>query len=157
MLLGIVADTHDHRAEAARAVALLRERGADALLHAGDVVAPFTARVFADAGLPVHAVLGNNDGEVRGLAAVLPSIARGPLTLALDGRSVGLVHDIETLAPDEWQAWDLLVHGHTHRPEITQRDGVRLVNPGEASGVLHGRPTAALLDTRTLHAEILAL
>ncbi len=42
-------------------------------------------------------------------------------------------------------------------PWIERRDGILLVNPGEAGGWLRGKSTVALLDPAALTAEIIAL
>jgi putative phosphoesterase len=105
-------------------------RGADLILHAGDVC---TASVLDElAGYaPVHAVLGNNDG---------PDVAAwgAPETLGLDlgGLRVAMIHDSGASAgrlrrmrrrfPDA----DLVVFGHSHIPLDESADGLRIFNPG---------------------------
>ncbi len=61
MELGIVSDTHDNRA-VIEAAADLFEGRVDAVVHCGDVVAPFSVTPF-DADYEFYAVRGNNDGE----------------------------------------------------------------------------------------------
>ena len=105
-------------------------RGADLILHAGDVC---TADVLDElAGFaPVRAVLGNNDG---------PDVAAwGALETAsfeLDGLPVAMVHDagpatgrtarMRRRFPDA----RLVVFGHSHIPLDETGDGVRIFNPG---------------------------
>ena len=107
-----------------------RLRGADLILHAGDVC---TAAVLDDlAGYaPVHVVLGNNDG---------PDVAAwgAPETLELDlaGVRVAMIHDagpaqgrvrrMRRRFPDA----DLVVYGHSHIPMDLTEDGLRIFNPG---------------------------
>jgi len=153
LLLGILSDTHDSVDRARAAVAYLADQGAEALVHAGDIVAPFTARVLAEPGLPVFAVFGNNDGEVEGLRAVLPGIARH-LETSWDGRTAAVVHDIGQLRPEAWERVDVVIHGHTHRAAVEEQDGVLVVNPGEVCGWITGQSTVALLDTKDLTAWI---
>ncbi|HIE24086.1 MAG TPA: metallophosphoesterase, partial [Candidatus Korarchaeota archaeon] len=52
--------------------------------------------------------------------------------------------------------YDVVLFGHTHSPVVEKR-GSLLVNPGEASGKLTGRKTAALVDLENLEAEIVEL
>jgi putative phosphoesterase len=104
--------------------------GVDAILHAGDVC---TAAVLDELGqwAPVHAVLGNNDGEdVAAWGA--PEVLR----LTLDGLRVAMLHDSGPAAgrgqrlrrrfPDA----DLVVFGHSHIPWNETVDGQRAFNPG---------------------------
>jgi putative phosphoesterase len=103
--------------------------GADAVIHAGDVVHP---EVLDDLGRygPVHAVLGNNDGELVG---VLPT----SLVVVLGGVRVGVTHDSgprtgrEARLGRRFPDADLVVFGHSHIPwNAAGRDGQWLLNPG---------------------------
>ena len=65
MLIGILSDTHDELARTRRAVNLLRDAGATALIHCGDFVGPPILQ--ACCVLPLWFVFGNNDsaGELE--------------------------------------------------------------------------------------------
>ena len=105
-------------------------RGADLILHAGDVC---TASVLVELAeyAPVFAVLGNNDG---------PDVAAwgaGPTAeLDLDGLSVAMVHDsgaatgrlvrMRRMFPGA----DLVVFGHSHIPLYESAGNLRIFNPG---------------------------
>ncbi len=105
-------------------------RGADLILHAGDVC---TASVLDElaAYAPVHAVLGNNDG---------PDVAAwgAPETLELDvgGLPVGMIHDSGPASGRlsrmrrRFADCDLVVFGHSHIPMDVADDGFRILNPG---------------------------
>ena len=105
-------------------------RGADLVLHAGDVC---TASVLEElrAYAPVHAVLGNNDG---------PDVAAwgAPETLELDvgGLRVGMIHDSGPKTGrmrrlrSSFPGCDLVVFGHSHIPMDMAEDGFRILNPG---------------------------
>jgi putative phosphoesterase len=105
-------------------------RGADVILHAGDVCVPSVLDELA-AFAPVHVVAGNNDGP-----DVVAWGAPETLTLDLDGLRVGMIHDSGTKAgrtarmrrrfPDA----GLVVFGHSHIPLDETGDGVRIFNPG---------------------------
>ncbi len=155
MLVGVISDTHDRLDCVKAAVKLFKDRGVGAIVHAGDFVAPFAARIFSQSGLATHAVLGNNDGERAGLATIFPGISHGPLDIILDGRRIVVIHDMKRIDAAAYKGAHVLVHGHTHNPEIRRESGLLVLNPGEACGWLTGRMTAALLDTRTLEAQIL--
>ncbi|MFW6155154.1 MAG: metallophosphoesterase [Planctomycetota bacterium] len=161
MIIGIVSDSHDHVKLLRRALELFRERKVEAILHAGDYVAPFSAKLLADpalnGGAPVYCVFGNNDGEREGLKAILPQLVDGPLHLELGGRVIVLHHYDRWIQETALTDADIVVSGHTHEIVRETRDGIFYLNPGECCGILSGRATAAVLDTETIEAEILNL
>ena len=120
--VGVISDTHGLvRPEALAALA-----GSDLIVHAGDIGSPDVLTALT-AIAPVTAVRGNND---RGLWVQ-------PLTdsAAVQARDVWLyvLHDIHELGLDPKAAgFAAVIAGHSHRPEISERDGVLYVNPGSA-------------------------
>jgi uncharacterized protein len=126
-----LSDTHAPRRWRACPPAVAEQlRGADLILHAGDLC---TAAVIDELSqyAPVLAVLGNNDG---------PDVAdRGtPPTLRadLDGLRVGMVHDSGARSgrlPRLRRAFPeaaLVVFGHSHIPLDEAGGGLRIFNPG---------------------------
>lgn len=160
-MIGILSDSHDHLDRLRAAVALFNAAGCDLVVHAGDFVAPFAAEELRSLRAPVKAVFGNCDGERAGLTrafAGLGEIAAPPLRFEHSGLRFGLCHldsAVDGLAAA--RAFDVVVFGHTHRPLVERRDGVLLINPGEAGGWLRGKSTVALLDPASLAAEIVPL
>jgi putative phosphoesterase len=132
----VLADTHlkgtslprGHRALLLDAL-WSRLAGADAILHAGDVLdAVVLERMRGTA--PVHAVLGNND---RSLVGLLP-----PTRLVdIGGVPIGMVHDSGPVKGRarrmrrRFPECDVVVFGHSHAPvnELGE-DGQLLFNPG---------------------------
>ncbi|MEV0618966.1 metallophosphoesterase family protein [Nonomuraea sp. NPDC050404] len=102
-------------------------RGADAILHAGDVCVPSVLDELA-AYAPVHAVKGNNDGP--------DVVAPETLELTLDGLRVGMIHDSGPAKGRlarmrrRFPHADLVVFGHSHIPLDESGDGLRIFNPG---------------------------
>jgi putative phosphoesterase len=157
MLIGVVSDSHDNLTAIAAAVKVLSGHGAERLLHAGDIVAPFAAKAWRLFPGPITAVYGNNDGEKPGLAKVLDDIHPAPYALRLAGRHIVLTHDVGRLAGMDLSEVDLVVHGHSHQPE-TRREGRTVwINPGETGGWLTGRRTCALVDLDRLDVEMIEL
>jgi len=165
MLIGVLSDTHDNLPMVRKAVRFFAEAGVEALLHAGDFVAPFALKVVLTfeppspreglrrPGGPVYAVFGNNDGERAGLSKLLPDLTAGARRITLGERTIVLVHDEAALADADREDADVIVVGHTHDAEV--RAGKPLVvNPGECAGWIKGRCTVATLDTETLEATI---
>ena len=61
MIIGAISDSHRETKVAASAIDWLLARGADLLVHAGDIVESETLRLLQQSGKPYFAVLGNND------------------------------------------------------------------------------------------------
>ena len=93
--------------------------------------------------------------------ACLVSSSRNPLYLALEleGVSIHVLHDVKEidllrrhcpLIDPRGAGFDVVVSGHSHKPTITERDGVQFVNPGSAGPRRFRLPvTIAYLDVTT--------
>ncbi|MCG3137726.1 MAG: hypothetical protein HJJLKODD_01576 [Phycisphaerae bacterium] len=157
MLIGVLADTHDHLPMLDRAMEIFIRRDVRAVLHAGDIVAPFAARRLLRYRGPIYPVYGNNDGERAGLQQVLPAIADGPRRLELAGRRIVLHHFIDWCSTADLEWANIIITGHTHQVVNRNENGTLFLNPGECCGWVYNRCTIALLDTELLRAEILDL
>ena len=72
--VGIISDTHDNRTAIRQAVEIFNNRGASLVIHAGDLVSPFTVLDFKLLNCPMEMVFGNNDGERIGLSTSFKEI-----------------------------------------------------------------------------------
>ncbi|MFO0945213.1 MAG: metallophosphoesterase [Planctomycetota bacterium] len=158
MLLGIVSDSHDHLTHLELALRRFEREGVDGVLHPGDIIAPFAAKLLKEMWQgPLRIIYGNNDGERRGLANVFPEITDGPVLVEWGGRRISMDH----YPPDDQhrpiENCDVLLFGHIHQVVKEIKEGVLFLNPGESCGWVTGRPTIALLDTVTLKAEIVEI
>jgi uncharacterized protein len=107
-------------------------RGADMILHAGDVcIAPVLDELAQYA--PVTAVVGNNDGpDVAAWGAAETAL------LEAEGLRIGMIHDSGPAAGRldrmrrRFPSADLVVFGHSHIPlDISaSAGGFRIFNPG---------------------------
>jgi len=97
MRIGLISDTHDNLVALDRALAALEAAGVEAVIHAGDFCSPFALKLLLGRlRVPLLGVFGNNDGERRGLARLLPDLCDGPRRFDLGGRRFCLVHDAAT-------------------------------------------------------------
>jgi putative phosphoesterase len=127
--VAVLADTHVRSGRTLPDDVWDRLRGADVILHAGDVTSPDLVRDLRGVA-PLHVVLGNNDHELVGS---LPE----RLTVDLAGTEVAMVHDSGARAGRERRLhrWfptaAVVVFGHSHDPvDHEGEQGQRLFNPG---------------------------
>ncbi|MDY6832107.1 MAG: metallophosphoesterase family protein [Thermodesulfobacteriota bacterium] len=119
--VGVISDTHGLLRESAAAAL----HGCDLILHAGDIDHQGVFDALA-AIAPVVAVRGNMDrGE---WADRLPVFE----TVTVAGADIYMLHDLLALDLDPAGYFAVVVHGHTHAPSRTVKDGVLYFNPGSA-------------------------
>jgi len=155
MNVGCISDTHDTVSAVEAATELFAARTVEVVLHAGDVVAPPVVPFFE--GFEVHAVLGNNDGEVRGLTAAFDDLGDGSAlhgrfaSLRIDGLDVAMLHgehldEVEAVARSG--DYDVVCYGHHHRRDRRTVGDTLVVNPGaHFPTVPDDHRTVAILDT----------
>jgi putative phosphoesterase len=148
--IGVISDTHGLvRPEAVAAL-----KGAEMLIHAGDIGKPEVLEALI-AIAPVVAVRGNND---RGTwAATLPETA----IVELGTLRLYVLHDVKTLTLDPVTAgFAAVIAGHSHQPRLEQRQGVLFLNPGSAGPRRFRLPIAVArlyVRAETLDAELIEL
>ena len=128
MKIAILADTHiPKRAAKLPASAWEVIKGADAIIHAGDVVTQqFLDQLAAIA--PLYAVRGNNDDGLSDLPEVLQ--------LELAGVPIAVIHDSgdkkgrAARMRKRFPAARVVIFGHSHIPLNEDQDGLLLFNPG---------------------------
>ncbi len=161
--VGLVADTHlvkPTRSLPARLIEGLE--GCDLILHAGDISRAWVLEAL-DRIAPVRAVEGNNDYD--------PDLALPLERFFLIGRRrIGLIHGHDPAGRPRVTAKlfaqermrgivDCVVYGHSHRPEIAERDGLLMVNPGSPTDPRWApRPTYVVMEVRdTIQARLIDL
>lgn len=161
MKIGICSDSHDHTTNLRRAVDTFKRQGVEAILHAGDFVAPFTVEVLREAGVPVYGVYGNCDGERIGLAKQfegLGELHREPHIFEFDGLKFVMMHHPEWVeAFRNPELADVIIHGHTHELRVEEGNPC-VINPGEVfGGRSHNGPTVVVFDTVTRKPDVYQL
>ena len=120
--IGILSDTHG----LLRPEALVHLRGADHIIHAGDIGAPGIIEALEAIG-PTTAIRGNVD--TASWAARFPET----VTFHLGGLRIHVLHDRKVLDPKVLaDGTDVVISGHSHRPGIERSEGVLFLNPGSA-------------------------
>ncbi len=159
MKIGIISDSHDHQNHTLAAIKLFNDRKVDYVLHAGDIVSPFTARIFEQLDSATFiAVFGNNEGEKLMLKSVINGfggeihdyIYKGEI----GGKSIHMCHvhhDVEEIARS--QMYDLVIYGHTHQQDIRQDGNTLIINPGETTDWITGTSHVVILETDDMSHE----
>ena len=120
--VGVISDTHG----LLRIEALRELSGVDHILHAGDVGDPAILDRLREIA-PVTAIRGNVD--ISGACAQLPPTE----AVELGGCLFYVVHAIQDLDIVPAAAGvKVIVYGHSHKPEVKDRDGIVYLNPGSA-------------------------
>jgi uncharacterized protein len=133
MLIGLISDTHGYM-DPRVPPALV---GAERILHAGDVGSQSVLDALAEIA-PVTAVCGNNDEPFGCLG--LPR----HVDTEIEGAPIHLVHRLVDATPSSDTR--VVVHGHSHKALIAEREATLYVNPGAAGRVgFHREITVALL------------
>ncbi len=150
--IGIISDSHDNQKLLEKAVEKLNELEVELVLHAGDIIAPFSAKLLGNLRVPFKCVFGNNDGERQLLRQVIEGLNSeidDLLEIELSGKKVALYHGTDRRMLDiiiESQRYSLVATGHTHKKEVRKVGSTLVVNPGEVCGYLTGEATLAVVD-----------
>ncbi|VVS94346.1 metallophosphoesterase [Desulfoluna spongiiphila] len=154
MRIAIMSDSHDNIWHLKTALELIADAKVEAIIHCGDFVAPFMLKRIEKAGIPVHGVLGNNDGSVLTLArAAYKELSHIHLHDVVGKVTLGGCRIAFTHHPEVGRAFaatgnfDLVCCGHSHTWHQETIGRCTLLNPGEIMGS-NGDPSFALLDTQ---------
>jgi putative phosphoesterase len=168
MKICIVSDSHDRAEPLAQAVREARARGAQAVIHCGDLIGAQTIKPALAEGLPVHAIHGNNLGDPQAMhyqsrmSGGLLQYYGPEAKLELGGRRIIVVHyDHHGHAFACTGDYDLVCCGHSHKAEARTVTHVKggtswLVNPGTVAG-LAAPATWVLGDLAEMRFEIFSM
>ncbi len=170
MKICIVSDSHDRSEPLVEAIQEAQSAGAQAVIHCGDLIGVNTLRASLKLGIPIHAVHGNNIGDVASLYRTMAK-SNGLFTyygaeamLEFGERKIFVTH-----MPHHAHAfactgdYELVCHGHSHTAHIGKQPHVKggecwLVNPGSVAGIdapgVKAIPTWILGDLATMTFEI---
>lgn len=162
MKIGIISDPHDNHANVLEAVRVFNEQEVEYVLHAGDMVSPFTAKAFGQLKGHLIAVLGNNEGEKLVLQSVMDNIGAELYPYAYKGEIAGkrifMTHTEDYV--DEAVGcglYDLIVYGHTHKQDIRRQGDTLVINPGEATDWLTGQGHIVIVDLDDMSHQIVPI
>ena len=173
MKICIVSDSHDRSPPLVEAIQEAQAAGAQAVIHCGDLIGVNTLRASLKLNIPIHAVHGNNIGDVASLYRTMAR-SNGLFTyygqeaeLELGGRKIFVTH-----MPHHGHAfactgdYDLVCHGHSHTAHVGLQPDIKggkcwLVNPGSVAGIdapgVKAVPTWIFGDLEQMNFEIRTL
>ncbi len=158
MKIGILSDSHDNIPAITKAVSAFNDAEVGHVIHAGDLVSPFTAKPLNHLKCDFTGVFGNNDGERLGLSHVFNGrIHRAPHNIILAGRKILILHEPDNLsALMKSGEYDAIIYGHTHQVDIRTEKTI-VINPGECGGWVNGKRTIAFWDLGTDRVDLLPI
>ena len=155
MIVAVMSDSHDHIENIRKALEIVKKEEAEMIIHCGDFVAPFMLKELDAAGIPVHGVFGNNDGD-QYLLTRMSVLDFNHIRLYgiigeidADGFGIQFTHDqriAEGLAASGTH--ELVCFGHTHTYMQKKINETTLLNPGELMGK-DGSPGFCFVDSKT--------
>ncbi|SIQ95394.1 hypothetical protein SAMN05920897_11947 [Alkalispirochaeta americana] len=163
MKIAIMSDIHDNIWNLERALQQVQDQEARTLLFLGDFCAPFTldqlARGFSG---PIHAILGNNDGD----PLLLSRIAGEHPHVTLHGHVAELTFEGVKIAMNHYpeiarglahsRLYDAVFSGHDHQRYHQKVENTLWANPGEVMGRF-GKPSFGIFltgDLSFVHVDI---
>jgi putative phosphoesterase len=149
-MIGIMSDSHDNLDAIRKAVNAFNHAEVDLVIHAGDMISPFTSKEIKKLNCEFKAVFGNNDGERDGLRHFFKGICyhNDFQELEIKGKRFVVIHGTNEDVVDaliKSEKYDVVIRGHTHKLEIKEGKSL-MINPGETCGYLSGEQTVLLLD-----------
>lgn len=145
-MICVVSDTHGTDGHRLTGHTLDAVHEADLVIHAGDFTTEAVLESFEAECRKLRAVHGNND-----TAAVVERLP-AEHTIEFEGVRIALTHgdgrdgtELGFFGREERA--DLVVFGHSHRPEFVDAGELGLLNPGSYADPRWHRPAHAELDT----------
>jgi putative phosphoesterase len=126
MKIGVLSDSHHQTTLHAEAIAHLISKGAEYILHAGDVLTREHLELLEQCERPYIVVFGNNDGHLAALSSTYP-IYKEPYHFKIRELTVKMMHMPYYMTPDS----NIVISGHTHTFETKTINGILFLNPGE--------------------------
>ena len=159
MKVGVLSDTHIPVTVKSLPPAIFDIfKDVDLILHAGDIV-ELSVLDELRAIAPVEAVAGNMDPlETQQALPAKKVIQIGKYRVGLMHGKFK-IHEQHERLRNEFDAVDLIVYGHSHKPFWGRVNGVYFLNPGSPTDTYHSpyNSVAILLAGEELRAEIIRI
>jgi len=155
MLIAVMSDSHDNIWNLRKAISFIGKKGAGMIIHCGDFTAPFMLQELEVAGIQVHGVFGNNDGDQYLLTKLsltsLKNIVLHGLIGEVDADGFPIAFTHQQMVGEGLAAtakYKTVCFGHSHVYLEKKVGNTILLNPGEIMGK-DGNPGFCMVDTVT--------
>jgi len=143
MKIGVLSDSHSKVNKAKKALDFLIEKGAEFIIHAGDIVEVEMLDLLANCGKRYIAVYGNNDAHLVHYHNEY-NLVQEPYYFKLADTKFKLMHLPFYMSPDA----EVIIFGHTHEFEVAFKGGTLYLNPGEICARSKPLSECALLEVK---------
>ncbi|MEM1513855.1 MAG: metallophosphoesterase [Candidatus Thermoplasmatota archaeon] len=154
--IGVISDTHDNIYAIKEAIKIFNGEKVNFVIHAGDIVSPFTANIFKGLNCKIFLIYGNNDGDKLFLKEKFSNIGdinNDPFEINLKDKKVIVTHKPELVDALSY-IYDIVIYGHTHKIDI-RKENALILNPGECCGYLTGKNSVAILYPEKMDADVI--
>lgn len=149
MKIGLLSDTHSKAGRSQKVIDHLIAKGAEFLIHAGDIVKPEMLDQLKKSGLKYVAVYGNNDAHLVEYHTRY-NLVQEPHYFQLAGVKFKLMHLPFYMSADT----EVVIFGHTHVFECDFKNRTLFLNPGEACARDKPLSNAAMLEISDLELKV---
>ncbi len=151
MLIAIASDLHDNLANWASCHKYLQQQGVSTLLFCGDLTSVNTLKkIVQEFSGDIFMIAGNAELYTKADTDKMPRLhflgRYGQTTIA--DQKIGLIHEpaYKQALLREHPNLKYLFYGHTHKPWISNENGIIYANPGNLGGLIYPA-SFAVLDT----------
>jgi uncharacterized protein len=149
MKIVIISDIHDNIVNLEKVIKWCHSEKVGAIICAGDITNSETLEFLATKFVStIYLIRGNmeiyNETEIKNYKNINYYGRFGVANI--EGKNIGICHEpafINELLKDN--KCDLIFYGHTHKPWIEEKKGVKLINPGTLGGTFQ-RATFAVWE-----------
>ncbi len=134
-MIALISDTHENEEAMKKAVAVIKRKKVEFVVHLGDIVSPPVLEHFK--GLKMKIIYGNNDGEEIGLRNMALKLGfeepKEELEFTHKGKKVYAYHGTDANRLNQrifYGKYDYVLCGHTHQKRDERVKGTRVINPG---------------------------
>lgn len=161
MIIAVISDTHDNIDYFKKFMEKIKNKKIEAVIHCGDLIAPFMVKFLKELNLTVYLTNGNNLGDMNSLSKQIkdtkityyPRV--GEITLA--GKKIAFTH-FPKIADElaSTGVYDYVFYGHTHEKKEGSVSKTILINPGELTN-LKSKGSFVILNLSTGKYEFIDL
>jgi len=124
--IAVLSDSHKKVDLTKDAIDMLKKKGAQYIVHAGDLEIKENLDLLKDSGLLYVSVFGNNDYNLLKYQNEY-KIFKEPYFFSIQQSKYKLMHIPNHLTPDS----DIIIYGHTHIFKTEYINNTLFLNPGE--------------------------